>query len=138
MKMRGMLILGLGALANLTSCVSTIPSGGYGVRPIQFTDVVVPDGMTLRDRHEESFTIEVGSWRVGHLEYGGTSPVNAVTGYVLQRMPQHAWELIGDQAPNGQRRTLRFARGQYVAQYTIERRENLTMMIVDYSTEPPS
>jgi hypothetical protein len=108
------------------------------VSAIQFADVVVPDGMNLRDRHEESFAIEVGSWRLGHLEYGGTAAVNAVTGYVLQRMPLHAWELTADEAPNGQRRSLRFTRGQYIAQYTIERRENLTLMIVDYSTEPPS
>ena len=132
-----MLILGLGALASLTACQSTVPPGGHGVRAIQFSDVVVPDGMTLRDRHEESFTVEVGSWRTGHLVYGGTAPVNAVSGYVLRRMPDHAWELTADEAPNGQNRTLRFERGQYVAEYTIERRENLTRMIVDYSTEPP-
>ena len=39
--------------------------------------------------------------------------------------------------PNGQTRKLRFARGQYVAEYTIRRQENLTLMIVDYSTESP-
>ena len=53
MMKRGMLF-GFLALASL-SCTSTVPPGGYGVSAIQFPDVVVPDGMSLRDNDEESF-----------------------------------------------------------------------------------
>ena len=133
---RGMLF-GFLALASL-SCTGTVPPGGYGVSAIQFSDVVVPDGMNLRDDDEESFSVEVGSWRSGHLVYGGTAQVDAVSGWVLQRMPLHAWELTDDQTPDDRSRHLRFQRGPYVAEYSIQRRENRTTMIVDYRTEPPS
>lgn len=136
MKTRGMLLMGL-ALASLTGCESTIPPGGYGVSAIQFSDVVVPDGMRLRQGEDESYTLEVGKWRSGHLVYGGTAQLTAVSSYVLERMPQHAWELTADEAPDEQNRRLRFERGDYVAEYNIRRRENLTTMIVEYTTIPP-
>ncbi len=137
MKTRGMLLLGLLGLVSLTGCESTIPPGGYGVNAIQFSDVVVPDGMSLRQGEDESYTLEVGSWRSGHLVYGGTAQVTAVSSYVLERMPQHAWELTADEEPDEQSRRLRFERGDYVAEYNIRRRENLTTMIVEYTTIPP-
>ncbi len=137
MKTRGMLLSVLLGLTSLTGCQSTIPPGGYGVSAIQFSDVVVPDGMSLRQGEDESYTLEVGSWRSGHLVYGGTAPVTAVSSYVLERMPQHAWELTAEEAPDERNRRLRFERGDYVAEYNIRRRENLTTMIVDYTTIPP-
>ncbi len=137
MKTRGMLLSALLGLTSLSSCASTIPPGGYGVNAIQFSDVVVPDGMSLRQGEDESYTLEVGNWRSGHLVYGGTAQVTAVSSYVLERMPQHAWELTVEEAPDEQNRRLRFERGDYVAEYNIRRRENLTTMIVDYTTIPP-
>lgn len=125
------------ALLGLTGCMTQVPPDGYGVRAIQFSDVVVPAGMKLREANEESFTLEVGSWRTGHLVYAGTAMVSVVGTQVLERMPRHAWRLMEDQVLNSQTRQLRFERGQYIAQYTIKRQETLTMMIVDYSTQAP-
>ena len=125
----------LGLLA-LPGCQSTPgDDGDYGVSAVQFQDVVVPNGMALIDKHYESHSREEAGWRYGHYEYKGTAPVSEACSYLLQRMPQHNWQLVGDDQPTENARKLRFQRGRYVADYLVERAEGATRMVIDYRTE---
>ena len=57
-------------------------------------------------------------------------------GYVRQRMPQHNWTSLTEEALPDSGVRLRFERGIYSADYTFSSsREGATQMIVDYKTD---
>ncbi len=126
-------------LALLSSCKNSpnAPSDDMGVRAIQFQDVVVPAGMTLKVDQHQSASVEEGGWRYGDFTYTGLGRVEDATAYVLERMPQHAWELKADETPDRFTRRLLFTRGRYRADYTIRRTEGITLMTVQYRTDVP-
>jgi hypothetical protein len=120
--------------AGLTSCKSSAnPPGGVGVSAIQFQDVVVPSGMTLQDNYHESWSLEEAGYRSGHFVYRGAPRVEDASAYVLDRMPQHAWSLSGDETKD-KARVLRFTRGVYEAEYSLQRVEGVTQIVVEYRT----
>lgn len=124
-------------LAFLPSCKATPtePGSDRGVAAIQFQDVVVPTGMKLHEGNHESHSREESGWRYGHFVYTGLARLEDASTYVLERMPQHAWSLAADSSPDKYTRKLTFTRGRYVADYTIQRLEGLTHMIVEYRTQ---
>ena len=107
----------------------------HGVSAVQFQDLVVPDGMKLVDRYHESHSREEAGWRFGHYVYTGPPQVDDACSHLLLRMPQHSWRVVGDDHPDAATRKLTFARGRYVADYTIHRQDGLTEMVIDYRTE---
>ena len=113
-------------------------SGDRGVSAVQFQDVVVPDGMALVDRFHESHSREESGWRFGHFEYVGQPRIEDACSHLLLRMPQHSWRLAADETPDEQTRRLRFERGRYVANYTLQRLDGVTHMVIDYRTEVAS
>lgn len=117
----------------LAACRSSEPSDGFGVRAIQFQDVVVPDGFRLGP--DSNSNVGAGGYRFGRFVYTGTPRVEDASAYVLDRMPQHAWTLASNSAPDQFSRVLRFNRGSYQATYTIRREEGITRIVVDYVTE---
>jgi hypothetical protein len=120
--------------AGLTSCKSAAnQSSGAGVSAIQFQDVVVPSGMTLQDNYHESWSLEEAGYRSGHFVYRGASRIEDASAYVLDRMPQHAWSLTADETKE-KSRVLRFSRGVYEAEYSLQRVEGITQMVVEYRT----
>lgn len=117
------------------ACRATEGGGEDGVSAVQFQDVVVPSGLRLIDGSHESASREVAGWRQGRFVYQGDTRIEDAIAYVRQRMPQHNWEVTGsvNLEPPGCR--LQFARGIYSAEYTFERREGVTQMVVDYRTD---
>ncbi|MBL9079285.1 MAG: hypothetical protein JNL08_17420 [Planctomycetes bacterium] len=107
----------------------------YGVTASQFQDMVVPAGMRLRDGTNESYSRQEAGWRLGHFVYEGPTAVDEAMGYVRQRMPQHNWQKVEDKASENEPARLRFERGIYTAEYTFERREGATHMVVRYTTD---
>lgn len=126
-------VLALGLLA-LESCQNG-PDGGSAVDSRQFQDVAVPDGFRLRDRHHESWSREVSSFRSGHFVYVGASSIDAAATYVVQRMPHHSWRLLEDGETTEAGKTIRFERGIYSAVYQFTHGEGVTQMVVDYDTD---
>lgn len=125
--------LGVLAMATIPGCA--VDPAANGVDAVQFQDVVVPDGLRLRDRAHESYSREEAGWRHGHFEYVGQTDVQAAADYVRARMPQHNWSKVQDtvEAEAGVR--LRFERGIYRADYAFTRGEGSTIMVVDYTTD---
>lgn len=125
------------ALALSTGCQSTDNPGGgdRGVAAVQFQDVVVPDGMKLIDQYHESHSREEAGWRFGHFVYVGQPPIQDACSHLLLRMPQHLWRLSADEATAENARKLRFERGRYVADYSLQRIDGVTHMVIDYRTE---
>jgi hypothetical protein len=109
-----------------------------GVNAIQFQDVAVPAGMRLHDNYHESHSREEAGWRYGHFLYTGQPRVQEACEHVLQRMPQHAWTLVSDAAPDDHTRNLKFTRGRYTVEYAVTRQDGVTQLVVDYRTEIPS
>lgn len=60
---------------------------------LQFDDVPVPAGFTLRTERLESFSFERGSFRIGELLYDGPTPSAAVASYYRDRLGQHGWSV---------------------------------------------
>lgn len=127
----GVILLAISAL--FSSCRGT---GAYddGVSAIQFSDVVVPDGMTLRNNANQSWSQEATGWRRAHYEYHGRNPIPEVCTYVKERMAQHAWILAEEEIARGQARLL-FRRGKFTAEYQVHREQSATNMVVEYRTE---
>lgn len=119
----------------LLGACATSESVDHGVSSVQFQDVAVPDGMKLVDRFHESHSREVAGWRYGHFEYVGQAQLQDACSHVLQRMPQHMWQLALDESPDASVRRLRFERGRYVADYTLQRVDGVTHMKIDYTTQ---
>lgn len=119
----------------MTACQVPEHSNGDGVSATQFQDVVVPSGMRLIDGAHESASREVGGWRQGKFVYQGNTRLEDAVAYVRLRMPQHSWDAAGSENIDPEGCKLRFTRGIYSADYTFERREGVTQMVVDYSTD---
>ena len=117
------------------ACESPEAAHAYGVTAAQFQDVVVPSGFKLRDAGHESYSREEAGWRQAHLVYHGTAKIEEAMGYVRQRMPQHSWTVLPEEAANESEVRLRFERGVYSANYTFVQREGATQMVVDYTTD---
>lgn len=140
MKSNALAGIALSIVAALAACSSapeeTPPTGGgLGVAAIQFQDVVVPQGLTMNERFNESHSIEEAGYRHGRFEYSGQTRVEDACAHLLQRMPQHAWTLTSDEQVDKATRKLRFVRGRYTADYTLVRKDGITTMVVDYRTE---
>jgi len=105
-----------------------------GVSAVQFQDLVVPDGMRIQDANHESHSREEEGWRFGHFVYSGQPKVEDACAHLLLRMPQHQWRLVKDDQAATSRR-LRFARGRYSVEYTLDRQDGVTQMTIDYRTE---
>lgn len=116
------------------ACQSNAAREGYGVTAVQFQDVVVPTGLILRDRANESYSREEAGWRQGHFVYSGPTDMAVALSYVRERMPQHSWQIVADEAVD-ETVSLRFVRGIYSADYTFARREGATHMVVTYNTD---
>jgi hypothetical protein len=130
-------IVQIGILGLLVACATPdgSPSDDFGVSAVQFQDVVVPDGLTLLNNRNESHSREEPGWRYGHFVYTGPARVDEACAHLLLRMPQHSWRLVTDEQADETTRKLQFVRGRYVADYTLERREGITKMVIDYRTQ---
>ena len=107
----------------------------YGVSAVQFQDMVVPSKMRIIDEYNESHSVETAGWRYGSYEFRGPTPVAEATAYLLRRMPEHNWQLVGEAKADEGSHKLQFARGQYRADYVLQRIDGRTLMHVEYRTE---
>jgi len=124
-----------GLLALTSGCETGADRAGYGVNATQFQDMVVPAGLRLRDRGHESYSRQEAGWRMGHFVYVGATGVEEAAGYVRQRMPQHSWKMVSEDVTADQVARMRFERGIYSAEYTFQRRDGSTQMVVVYNTD---
>lgn len=133
----GALAASFGVLAVLAAGCATPPEGSPtdGVSAHQFPDIPVPAGLKLRDRAHRSDSLEIGDFRYANFEYSGGVPVAEVSAYLRERMPQHSWELTGEETdPEGNER-LKFRRGRYFAECRLARDEKaVTNLHVTYRT----
>ena len=75
------------------------------------------------------------SYRMGHFVYTGSTRREEAVTYVRQRMPQHSWVLVADDAVDQNTNRLRFVRGYYSAEYKFTRMDGRMQMVVDYRTD---
>lgn len=134
-RARGAALACLVLLLGVAACRATENGGEDGVSAVQFQDVVVPSGLRLIDGSHESASREIAGWRQGRFVYQGDTRIEDAIAYVRQRMPQHNWEATGSENLEPPGCKLHFARGIYSAEYTFERREGVTQMVVDYRTD---
>lgn len=135
-RMRGSITFSV--LLVLCACKTPVAgpgSQGDGVSAIQFQDMAVPEGLTLRDDNHQSYSSEESGWRQGHFEYSGQARLEDACGHVLQRMPQHSWVRVADEQPDESTRILKFTRGRYTAEYNLRRQDGITYMVIDYRTD---
>ena len=120
-----------------SSCTMSRDGGAkdLGVGTQLFQDVVVPAGLTLDERHYVSHSAEDSGWRFAHYACRGTTRVDEACSYLLERMPQHRWDLVADQQVSESSRIIKFKRGRYVVAYSFERTDGLTRLSVDYDTQ---
>lgn len=140
MKSNALACLGFVLFVAIAACSSApeeapASGGGLGVTAIQFQDVVVPDGLRMNERFNESHSIEEAGYRHGRFQYSGQTRVEDACAHLLQRMPQHAWTLASDEQVDKATRKLRFVRGRYTADYTLVRTDGITTMVVEYRTD---
>ena len=126
-----LLAFGFGACQS----VETDHSGDLGTSAVQFQDLAVPAGMKLVERFHESHSREAGGWRYGHFEYIGQTTLQDACAHLLDRMPQHNWQLSTDDASQVAVRHLQFKRGTYVVDYRLERIDGETHMVINYDTK---
>lgn len=117
----------------LAACASSVQD--LGVEAIQPKDVVVPNGLRLRTDQVQSHSRQAGNWRYADLYYTGQTKVAVACAHLLDRMPQHRWQLVEDSQPAEGERHLVFVRGSYTADYQLERVEGITRMTVEIRTE---
>lgn len=117
----------------LSGCVSSPRDEVISAK--QFQDIVVPDGLNLVDNAHESHSNENASYRMGHFVYTGSTRREEAVTYVRQRMPQHSWVLVADDAVDENTNRLRFVRGYYSAEYKFTRMDGRMQMVVDYRTD---
>lgn len=130
-----LLVVSLTVAAMAGSCATPDPASADGVSVVQFTDVVVPDGLQLRDVAHESHSKSEAAWRMGHFVYTGQTGVQAAASYVRERMPQHNWTQMSDKVLEDGAVQMRFERDVYSAEYVFRRAEGATQMVVDYDTQ---
>lgn len=119
-------------LAALSACETTGNSGEYGVTATQFSDVVVPSEMKLREN--QSHSRDDGGTRVAHLVYSGQARVEDVESYLRLRLPSHSWQLVAETKIE-EGIVMKFERDVYSVQYSVVRSEGATLMTVDYATD---
>ena len=117
----------------LAACANSIQD--LGVEAIQPKDVVVPNGLRLRTEQVQSHSRQAGNWRYADLYYTGQTKVAAACAHLLDRMPQHRWQLVEDSQPAEGQRNLTFVRGPYTADYQLKRVDGVTRMTVEIRTE---
>lgn len=100
----------------------------------QFQDLPIPAGFRIIDRHHESHSLALGRYRFGVYRYLGSAPVDASVGYVLDRMPQHAWALSERDGQGTDAQRLLFERDDHRVEYRIHRQESRTLIDVDVRT----
>ena len=121
------------ALTALGACALE-PDETTQVQAVQFQDVVVPSGLTIRDAAHQSWSREEAGFRHGRFEYYGQNDLAAAADYVRARMPQHNWTKVEDTTGEGGVK-IRFERDVYRADYSFSRSEGATTMVVDYTTD---
>ena len=104
-----------------------------GVSALQFRDIPVPDGMQLAERYHASDSLQIGSYRYANFKYTGAMPMAAVSDYLLERWPQHSWELV-DQESSEMAQKLSFRRGRYIADCSLDSSESRTELNVTLRT----
>ncbi len=130
-----MLRLTLALLCALPACTPvSLLERRITVTADQFQDLPVPLGFRLNDRHHESHSLSVGSYRYGSFLYTGRLSVPEVSTYLLERMPQHAWALSSRDGVSTDAQRLVFHRDDYTVDYRIERVESLTRIRVEVRT----
>lgn len=92
-----------------------------GVSAVQPEDIAVPKGMKLLEDHNLSDVRESGSYRYANLTYEGNMPVAQVATYLLQSMPLRNYQLESKTSPSKGNEELRFRRGPYVLECSIQR-----------------
>ncbi len=105
-----------------------------GVSAIQPNDLPVPFGMKLQDRLHKSFSRESGTYRQGDFFYAGEMPVAQVATYLLERMPQHNYELKSKESLGKNHEVLVFKRGRYTTTCIIDRQEMRTQLKYELRT----
>lgn len=130
-KLAAMAIL----LLPFAACSGGAETADTGVSAQQFQDMVVPEGFRLQDGAHQSHSRQEGDWRMGKFFYSGSALVAEAAGYVKQRMPQHNWQIDLEELSDPMQGRMRFVRGRYLAEYTFQRLEGTTQMIVDYKTD---
>jgi hypothetical protein len=99
------------------------PHWDDGVSAVQPKDIAVPKGMKLLERHHKSHVRESGSYRYADLTYEGRMPVRQVASYLLESLPLRDYQLEAQETPGHGQEYLRFRRGPYVLDCTIQRQE---------------
>jgi hypothetical protein len=130
----------LGIRASLTAAVLALaacqsPRLRDGVQALQFADIPVPAGMRLQDENHASDSLEIGDYRYANFVYAGSAPIGAVSAYMLERMPQHAWMLVEQAGSTNGVLTLRFQRGRYWADCQLSRASSRTRMAIAVRTK---
>jgi hypothetical protein len=122
----------LGPLFLLFGCTGVpLADRNVGVDSEQFPDLPVPHGLKLQDRHHESHTLSVGLYRYADLLYTGNTPVPDVVAYLVERLPQHSWQLESAEEQGRMAHGLVFCRDDYRVSYRIESRDNRTDVRVE-------
>ncbi|MEM7199896.1 MAG: hypothetical protein AAF628_06500 [Planctomycetota bacterium] len=119
----------LAILVALPACTAPGKTTDDGVSAVQFQDIPVPEGLTLRERFHASDSRVAGDYRYANFTYGGTLPVAEVGTYLLERMPQHSWRLEDDHQRSDGTRTLSFRRGDEVVNCSLSRRSDATTVM---------
>ena len=127
-------ILALLAVFSLPTACETPPAPDDGVTAAQFSDIPVPDGMWLNEQNHVSDAVVMGEYRHANFQYRGQIAVAEVTGYLRLRMPQHRWELIGEETEKSGDEVLRFRRGKYVAECYVAKLQAYTEMNISVRT----
>lgn len=94
-----------------------------GVSAVQPKDIAVPKGMRLLEDPSHSDVRESGSYRYANLTYEGSTPVTQVATYLLGSMPLRNYQLESRKSPGPNHQELRFRRGPYVLDCSIQRLE---------------
>lgn len=121
-------------LATLSGCV-TDTGAPSRVAADQFKDLIVPSGLSLQQSRHESYSEQVGSWRVGHYVYRGSLRAQDAIAYVQQRAPQHGWKAEPPVALDDDNTSLRLVRPPHRIDYTFTRIGGYLQVIADYRTE---
>ena len=141
MRKNALLLLSTCCVASLFAACQDVANayrGNLGVSAVQFPDVPAPHGMGLREHEHMSHSLQVGEYRYGEFEYAGPLTVREVSAYMRERMPQHSWEMVADDAPSPDVQVMKFRRGKYVAECTVSRDKALTRMRVKVQTRVPT
>lgn len=127
-------LLCLALVPSLLSCV-TDTGAPSRVAADQFKDLIVPSGLSLQQSRHESFSDQVGSWRIGHFVYRGSVRAPDAIAYVQQRAPQHGWETSGPVAVDEDNTTLRLVRPPHTLEYKFTRTGGYLQVVADYRTD---